>query len=146
MNERREIRHRPSEPISPRPSDLIADRLRVLAAWATKSGTSIEIDGKRFDGAALEALAQSQLMAETELLAHFRVFRGYYVNYTDVLQKRERLLREAIQHLELHRDNAATRTVLRLCKLRRPPLAKVRALVAEARAAGDAMPPRETGT
>lgn len=122
-------RHRRSEEFAPRPSDLIADRLRVLAAWALRHGATVDVDGARLDGAALEQIAHAQSLAESELATWWKGFRGYYTSYSEVLRERERLLFRAIAELEALRADADARRTLRLCKLRRPPLAKVREAV-----------------
>ncbi|MBI2389014.1 MAG: hypothetical protein HYV09_05290 [Deltaproteobacteria bacterium] len=122
-------RHRRSEPFAPRPSDLIADRLRVLAAWALRRGATVDVDGTLLDGAALDRIAQAQSLAESELATWWKGFRGYYSSYGEVLRERERLLHRAIAELEALRADADARRTLRLCKLRRPPLAKVREAV-----------------
>lgn len=129
-------RHRPSEPFSPRPSDLIADRLRVLAAWATLTGATVSIDGAVFDGAAFERLAELQARDEAQLLEHWRTFRAFYAQYTAARKARETILLAAIAviaELATARGDGDAKKALRLCRLRRPPLAKVNALVAEAR-------------
>ncbi len=126
-------RHRPSEPFSPRPSDLIADRLRVLAAWATINATTVTIDGAVFDGTAFERLAQEQACDEALLLEHWRKFRDFYAGYTARLKERESILLAAITEVSRMRSDTGTKKALRLCRLRRPPLAKVSAIVAEAR-------------
>jgi len=131
-------RHRPSEPYSPRPSDLIADRLRVLAAWATLNATTVTIDGAVFDGAAFEELAEEQARDEAQLLEQWKTFRAFYAQYTETLKQREMILLAAIAEVVKTRSDSGTKKALRLCRLRRPPLAKVNALVAEAR--------RKTGT
>jgi hypothetical protein len=131
-------RHRPSEPYSPRPSDLIADRLRVLAAWATLNATTVTIDGAVFDGAAFEELAEQQARDEVQLLEHWKTFRAFYANYTETLRARETILLAAIAEVSKTRSDTETKKALRLCRLRRPPLAKVSAMVAAAR--------RRTGT
>jgi len=126
-------RHRPSEPYSPRPSDLIADRLRVLAAWATLNGMNVPVDGAVFDGPAFARLAEEQARAEADLLEHWRTFRSFYAQYTETLKEREAILLGAIAEVSRTRTDVATKRAIRLCRLRRPPLAKVRAIVAEAR-------------
>ena len=126
-------RHRPSEAFSPRPSDLIADRLRVLAAWATLTRTSITIQRVVFDGPALEQLAEEQARDEAALLQHWSAFRDFYTEYTATLKDREAILLEAIAEVAQMRSDRGTRNALRLCRLRRPPLAKVQAIVAESR-------------
>ena len=126
-------RHRPSEPYSPRPSDLIADRLRVLAAWATMNGTTVTIDGAVFDGAAFARLAEQQACDEADLLEHWRTFRSFYAQYTETLKERETILLGAIEAVSRTHNDVGTKRALRLCRLRRPPLAKVSAIVAEAR-------------
>ena len=130
-----EDRHRPSEPYSPRPSDLIADRLHILAAWALRTGVSLTIDGWIVDGHGLLDLAEQQARAEEELIARWQAFRDHYVAYTATTKERDEVLRVAIGEMEQRRSDGETRKSLRLCKLRRPPLAKVRAAVAEARRA-----------
>lgn len=109
--------------------------MHILAAWALRRGVTLRIDGFILDGHALVDLASTQERAESELLARWQEFRDYYVVYTRQMQDRERVLREAIAEMEQRRGDADTRTSLRLCKLRRPPLAKVQAAVAEARRA-----------
>lgn len=126
-------RHRPSEPFSPRPSDLLADRLRVLAAWATINAATVTIDGAVFDGAALERLAQEQACDEALLLEHWSRFRSFYAGYTTRLKERESILLAAINEVSRVHSDSGTKKALRLCRLRRPPLAKVSAFVAEAR-------------
>jgi len=126
-------RHRPSEPFSPRPSDLIADRLRVLAAWATLTGATVTIDGAVFDGPAFERLAEAQARDEALLLEHWRTFRGFYGDYTRTLKEREAILLAAISEVARTRSDSGTKKAIRLCRLRRPPLAKVSAIVAQAR-------------
>jgi hypothetical protein len=128
-------RHRPSETHAPRPSDRIADRLHLLAAWSLRTGITVRVDGWILDGHALADLAAAQERSEEELLARWQAFRDFYVSYTASMRDREKLLRTAIDEMEQHRHDEETRRSLRLCKLRRPPLAKVRAAVAEARRA-----------
>lgn len=126
-------RHRPSERLAPRPSDRIADRLHVVAAWATRTRSVVEIDGLALDGQALFAVAAAQERDETALLARFATFRELYESYTATVADRERVLFAAIAQMEQHASEPATRASLRLSRLRRPPLAKVRAVVEEAR-------------
>ena len=128
-------RHRPSEPHAPRPSDRIADRLHILAAWSLRTGITVRVDGWILDGHALVDLATAQERSEEELIAKWQAFRDFYVGYTSATRERDRVLQAAIDQMERLRADAETRTSLRLCKLRRPPLAKVRAAVEEARRA-----------
>lgn len=128
-------RHRPSEPHSPRPSDMIADRLHILAAWALRTKVTLTVDGWIVDGHAMLDLAAQQARAEDELVARWQEFRDHYVSYTTTTREREKVLRTAIAAMEQHRGDDATRKSLRLCKLRRPPLAKVRDAIAQARSA-----------
>lgn len=127
-------RHRPSEPHSPRPSDKIADRLHILAAWALRTGVTLRVDGWILDAHAVVDLAAAQERSEAELIAKWQAFRAFYVDYTRVTADRERVLRTAMEQMQQHGDGDS-RKALRLCKLRRPPLAKVRAAVEEARRA-----------
>lgn len=114
---------------------MIADRLHVLAAWALRAKITLTVDGWIVDGHALLDLAEQQTAAESELVARWQAFRDYYVSYTTTTREREQVLRVAIGDMEQRRGDSDTRKSLRLCKLRRPPLAKVRAAVAEARRA-----------
>lgn len=134
MNER----HRPSERLAPRPSDRLADRLHVVAAWATRVRVALRIDDRTLDGPELFALAEAQERDETELLRRFATFREFYSGYTSALSARERVLFTAIAEMERRAAEPATRAALRLSRLRRPPLAKVRAVVDEARRASGA--------
>ncbi len=129
MNER----HRPSERLAPRPSDRIADRLHVVAAWATRANVTLSIDDQTLGGPELFALAEAQARDETELLHRFASFREFYASYTARLATLERVLASAIAEMERRVAEPATRASLRLSRLRRPPLAKVRAVVDEAR-------------
>lgn len=126
-------RHRPSAALAPRPGDLIAGRWHALAAFARITAVTETLDGKVFDADAIQSIATSQQLAEDELCARWRAFRDYYVQYTEVVREREDLLRRVVECLaERHRD-VRSRDALRLCRLRKPPLAKIDALVAESR-------------
>lgn len=133
---RDENRHRRSEVFAPRPSDLLADRLRLLAEWAVRRGAEIEIDGITWNGPKLTALAAEQASAERELLERWQSFRGFYEAYGVERETREKLLHAAIAELQKLRDDTDARRTARFCKLRKPPLAKVRELPKLERATG----------
>ena len=133
-------RVRAAEGIGPRPSELLADRLDAAAALAKLTASRAGLDGdparERVDFAALAELASVQRGDEDELLARWHHFRGYYVAYLDVVRAREATLKGALDALATITGERAgdpkVRSALRLCRLRRPPLAKVEALVSEA--------------
>lgn len=133
---RDENRHRRSEVFAPRPTDLLADRLRLLAEWAVRRGAEIEIDGIPWDGAKLTGLAAEQARAELELSERWQGFRGFYETYGATRATREKLLHAAIAELSKLRDDTDARRTARFCKLRKPPLAKVRELPKLERATG----------
>lgn len=133
---RDENRHRRSEVFAPRPSDLLADRLRLLAEWAVRRGAVIQIDGKTWDGPMLTAVAAEQASAEQELSNRWQSFRGFYEAYGLDRETREKLLLAAIAELQQLRDDTDARRTARYCKLRKPPLAKVRELPKLERATG----------
>lgn len=133
---RDERRHRPSEAHAPRPSDLLADRLRPIAAWMRARGVSLAMkteDGadQTLDADAVDALVSAQQLAEIELQARFHAFRSYYAEYTEVVRARERVVHAAIAAFD-RKDDPDARRAMRLSRLRRPPLAKVLALEARA--------------
>ncbi len=129
MRERDATRHRPSEPFSPRPGDFVAERLRVLAAVVRRTGATVEVDGVPWSADALDRIVEAQAIAEAELRARFRAFQELYAAYTPVLRERERLLHGAIAWFDARDLGPEVRASIRLCKLRRPPLAKVRRVV-----------------
>lgn len=121
-------RHRRSEVFAPRPSDLLADRLRLLAQWASRRGATLVLDGVSFDGPKLAALALAQATAESELTQWWRRFRGFYEDYGATREANDRLLQAAIAELEKLEGDVDAKRTARHCKLRKPPLASVRAL------------------
>lgn len=129
-------RHRRSEDFAPRPSDLLADRLRVLAEWAVRRGATIEIEGRRWGAEDLTRLAAEQAESERELQERWTSFRRFYEEYGAAREQREKLLFAAIAELEKLREDVDARRTARFCKLRKPPLAKVRTLPPLARATG----------
>jgi hypothetical protein len=130
-------RHRPSERLAPRPCDRIADRLHLAAAWATTTGTTVQVAGVALTGDDLSVVATAQERDEAELLARFEAFRDFYTQYTVTLADRERVLFATIAEMRRRATEPSTRASLRLAQLRRPPLAKVRAAVSEARRASN---------
>jgi hypothetical protein len=126
---RRSPRDHVLETLAPRRSDRIADRLRVLAAVLRSRGTVLEDEARALDGDALEAMANAQREAEEELSARFVAFYEYYATYRALLDERRNILQRGIEVLSAaHRDPEARRA-LRLCRLHRPPVATVRAMV-----------------
>jgi len=121
-------RHRRSEVFAPRPSDLIADRLRLLAEWAVRRGAVIELEGVPFDGPKLSALANAQSLAERELTQRWKDFRSFYEAFGRTRDAHEKLLLAAIAELDKLKEDTDARRTARYCKLRKPPLAKVRTL------------------
>lgn len=132
-SERDASRHRPSEPFSPRARDLIADRLHLLSALLDASGTSFDLDGLRWDGEALARIAQDQERLENELLESFRAFREIYAAHTAARALHLRVLETGIETVARADADRRRAAALRLCRLQRPPLAKVHAAIAEAR-------------
>lgn len=131
-------RHRASEPFAPRPGDRIADRLHLVAAWATRVAAILNVDGAPFAAAEIAALAREQERDEQQLLERFQAFREFYAHYNETLRAREPVLFAGIAEMERRRGEPETRRAMRFCKLRRPPLAKVRAAVEETlRASGE---------
>lgn len=122
-------RHRPSEPFSPRPGDLLAERLRLLATVVRRTGVVVDVDGVPWDADALDRIVEAQAIAEAELNARFRAFQQFYAAYTPVLRERERVLHGAIAWFDARDLGPTVKASIRMCKLRRPPLAKVRSLV-----------------
>jgi hypothetical protein len=119
-------RHRPSEPLAPRASDLIAPRLATLAAWARQQSLAVVLDDQAIDAARLAAIAHDQSQAETALAHAWRAFQALYVPHTERTREREAfLLRvvDAIERMPGPRPDAKARAVLRACKLRTPPKA-----------------------
>ena len=133
---RDENRHRRSEVFAPRPSDLLADRLRLLAEWAVRRGACIELDGRLWQPEDLTRLAAEQAESERELQERWTSFRRFYEEYGEAREAREKLLFAAIAALEKLQGDVDARRTARFCKLRKPPLAKVRALPPLARATG----------
>jgi hypothetical protein len=119
-------RHRPSEPLAPRASDLIASRLAALAAWARQQSVVVVVDGQAIDAARLAAIAHEHAHSETALARAWRAFQALYVPHTERARRDEAfLLRvvDAIERMPGARLDAKARTALRTCKLRTPPKA-----------------------
>lgn len=119
-------RHRPSEPLAPRASDLIASRFAALAAWTRQQSLAVVVDGQAIDAARLAAVAHEQSQAETALAHAWRAFQALYVPHTERTREREAfLLRvvDAIERMPGPRPDAKARALLRACKLRTPPKA-----------------------
>ena len=129
-------RIRAAEGLGPRPSELLADRLGAAAALARMTST-LPIEGAP-DARALAELSAVQRRDEDALIACWHNFREHYVRYLDIMRAREATLKRALDVLSAATGDRAAppkvRAALRMCRLRRPPLAKVEALVAEARA------------
>jgi len=121
-------RLRALESLTPRPGDRIAHRIRALAAWAKNAGATTEVAGLRVDAEILHTIADKQSTAEDELIARYEALRTLYPEHVELTRKHESLMRSAIEGFERARGDEATRRALRLCKLRRPPLAKIRAM------------------
>jgi hypothetical protein len=119
-------RHRPSEPLAPRASDLIASRFDALATWTRERSIAVVLDGQAIDAARLAAIAHDQSQAETALADAWRAFQALYVPHTERTRDREALLLrvvDAIERMPGPRPDAKARSVLRACKLRTPPKA-----------------------
>jgi hypothetical protein len=117
-------RHRRSEPFAPRPSDLLAARLRMLAAWAVRRDVALELEGRRWSGPQLEALAERQAYAEATLGDVWRRFRSFYEAYGQLRESNDRLLQAAIRDLDRMTDDVDARRTARGLKLRNPPAAQ----------------------
>lgn len=130
-------RNRAGEGLGPRPSELLADRLGAAAALFRMAPAPVALEGIP-DARALAELSSLQRRDEEELLARWHHFRDYYRSYLDTMRAREASLKRAVDALSAATgDRSASpkvRSALRICRLRRPPLAKVQAIVAEARA------------
>ena len=98
------------------------------AAWAKGAGAVTEVAGLRVDAEILHSLADQQSTAEDELVARYDALRTLYPDHVELTQKHESLMRAAIEGFERTRSDDVSRRALRLCKLRRPPLAKIRAM------------------
>jgi hypothetical protein len=122
-------RHRPTEPFAPRPADLIATRLRLVGALLRAANASVEVDGITWTGAMLEELADDHARIERELAEKFADLRAIYIRHDELTRIRRIVLERAI---EVAADKAPKPHV-RMCRLHRPPLAKVHAAIAEAR-------------
>jgi hypothetical protein len=122
-------RHRPSEAFTPRPGDLIANRLQLVAALARPANVTFEAEGTTWNHESLSAAAEDQARVETELLAVFAAFRDIYTRHGELHRVRTAVLAKATEVL----STTASKNDLRLCRLRRPPLAKVQVAIAEAR-------------
>lgn len=119
-------RHRPSEPLAPRASDLIASRFSALAAWARQHSVVVVVDGQAIDAARLATIAQDQAHSETALARAWRAFQALYVPHTERARQDEAfLLRvvDAIERMPGPRLDAKARSVLRACRMRTPPKA-----------------------
>jgi hypothetical protein len=122
----RRPRHRPSEPLAPRPSDRIASRFAALADFAARRGVCVTIDGARIDASALAFIAREESGAEEELAAVWKAFQDVYVPHTERVRAREAVLLRIISAFERPpgpRLDAGSRAILRACKLRNPPRA-----------------------
>jgi hypothetical protein len=122
-------RHRPSEAFTPRPSDLIATRLRLAAALVGEANVEFDAEGRRWNAESLQEAAEDQARVEEELVAAFAAFRDIYTRHGELLRVRSALLARATELVA----PIAPKHELRLCRLRRPPLAKVEVAIAEAR-------------
>ncbi|MGZ3420720.1 MAG: hypothetical protein ACXVEF_27285 [Polyangiales bacterium] len=122
-------RHRPSEPFTPRPSDLIATRLRLVAALVREAKLEFEAEGTRWNGESLQEAAEDQARVESELVAGFTAFREIWARHGELHRVRSAALARATELV----TPMAPKHELRLCRLRRPPLAKVEIAIAEAR-------------
>jgi hypothetical protein len=129
-------RLRAGEGIGPRVTELLADRLTATAAVARLAVARAPHEAIEPD--ALAALASVQRLDEEELIARWRHFRVFYASYLESMRARESTMKRALEALSSHAaarsPDPKLRSALRVCRLRRPPLAKVQALVAEARA------------
>jgi hypothetical protein len=122
-------RHRPSEAFAPRPGDLIASRVQLIAALVRAARVTFEAEGTTWDHDALSAAAEKQAQIEAELLAVFAAFREVYMRHAELHRLHSSVIARATETL----STKASKNDLRLCRLRRPPLAKVQVAIAEAR-------------
>jgi hypothetical protein len=126
-------RVRATEGIGPRPSELIADRLFAVAALAQVTRPE---NAESIDVEALSKLASEQRRDEEELIQRWDRFRSYYLEYLTALPARQSTLKRALDALSIQAaaraGDPSVRSALRVCRLRRPPLAKVEAIVAAA--------------
>jgi hypothetical protein len=133
LSGRSKPRHRPSERVAPRPSDFISNRILGLAAWMSRRGIRVEIESVAHDGHSLGALAEAHAKAEDELSTRFSVLRQWWIEHEHRTRAHEALLLRVLEALPSELD-AEGKVAVRLARLRRPPLAKVRALVRPAEA------------
>lgn len=122
-------RHRPSEAFAPRPGDLIASRLQLVAALARAARVTFEVEGTTWDHESLSSAAEDQSRVEAELLSAFAAFRDVYTRHGELHRVRSAVLAKATEAV----SPMVTKNEARLCRLRRPPLAKVQVAIAEAR-------------
>jgi hypothetical protein len=90
-----------------------------------RTGTSVEIDGVRYDGESLMRLAESQATDERKLESVFESFRQEWVAHGAQTRSREGTLMRIVGALPRPADREG-RDALRYARLLRPPIAVAR--------------------